>query len=55
MYIKTAGCMADRIDPDQTLQNVDSYLSLLCLLRPVCPNISNYYGYKDSLVFRAGA
>ena len=32
------------VDPDQMSQNVASDLGLHCLLRPVCPNIKDYYG-----------
>ena len=36
---KDADRITNRIDTDQTAD-----LSLHCLLRPICPNISNYYG-----------
>ena len=38
---KDSDRITNRVDTDQTEQ---SDLGLHCLLRPICPNISNYYG-----------
>ena len=38
MLSKDADRITNRVDTDQT------DLGLHCLLRPICPNISNYYG-----------
>ena len=38
---KDADRITNRVDTDQT---APSDLGLHCLLRPICPNISNYYG-----------
>ena len=39
MYLKTAGLMANSVDPDQTLQFAASDLSVYDLLEPVYHNI----------------
>ena len=31
-------CIANSVDPDQTLRSAASDLSLHCLQRPICPN-----------------
>ena len=36
---KTAGFVANSVDPDQTARSAASDLGLHCLLRPGCPNI----------------
>ena len=36
--IKTAGCAANRIAPNQMTNSVASDLGLHCLHRPTCPN-----------------
>ena len=41
MRSKDADRITNREDTDQTEQ---SDLGLHCLLKPICPNISNYYG-----------
>ena len=41
MRSKDADRITNRVDIDQT---APSDLGLHCLLRPICPNISNYYG-----------
>ena len=38
MCLKSAGCVANSVDPDQMLQHAASDLGLHCLLMPVCPN-----------------
>ena len=38
---KDADRITNRVDTDQTEEQSD--LGLHCLLRPICPNISNYY------------
>ena len=35
----SAGCVANRGDPDQMLHSAVSYQGLHCVLRPACPNI----------------
>ena len=42
---KDADRITNRVDTDQTAPEEQSDLGLQCLLRPICPNISNYYGY----------
>ena len=37
---KIAACLANSVDSDEMPRSVASHLSLHCLLRPVCPNIS---------------
>ena len=41
---KDADRITNRVDTDQTAPEEQSDLGLHCLLRPICPNISNYYG-----------
>ena len=36
--------MANSVDPDQMPHSAASDLGLYCLLWPVCPNTSSYYG-----------
>ena len=36
--------MAKSVDPDLMSHSAGSDLGLQCLLRPVCPNTSGYYG-----------
>ena len=44
LCLKTAGCMAHSVDPDETPHSVTSHLGLHCLLRPVCLNTYDKYG-----------
>ena len=43
--VKIAGRVANNVDLDQMLQNVTSDLGLHCLLKPVCLNTWEKYGY----------
>ena len=38
MCLKSSGCVANIVDPDQMLHSVASGLGLHCLLKPVSPN-----------------
>ena len=49
LCLKTAGRVANRVDPDETPRSAASHLGLLCLLRPICPN--TYCKYGTSRVF----
>ena len=42
---KDSDRITNRVDTDQTAEE-QSDLGLHCLLRPICPNISNYYGRR---------
>ena len=44
LCLKTAGWVANSVDPDETPRSVASHLGLNCLRRPVCPNICGKYG-----------
>ena len=44
LYLKIAGRVANRVDPDEMLHYAASHLGLCCLLRPVCPNTYGEYG-----------
>ena len=44
--LKTAGWLANSLDPDQMPQNVASDQGLHCFLRPVWPSTYNKYGTK---------
>ena len=47
---KDADRITNRVDIDQTIRLLleeQSDLGLHCLLRPICPNIANYYGKLD--------
>ena len=39
MCLKTAGCVANNVDPEQTPQHAAPVQGLHCLHMPVCPNI----------------
>ena len=42
--LKTAGQVANSVDPDQMPHSVASDQGLHCLLKPICPNISGKQG-----------
>ena len=42
MLSKNVDGMVNIVDPDQTAPKEQSDLGLLCLCRPVCPNIKNF-------------
>ena len=44
LCLKTAGWVANSVDPDETPRSAASHLGLYCLLRPVCPNTYGKYG-----------
>ena len=44
LYLKTAGWVANSVDPDETPRSAASHLGLYCLLSPVCPNTYDKYG-----------
>ena len=52
-HSKDADRITNRVDTDKTLEE-QSDLGLHCLLRPICPNISNYYAiYRGCLCLKA--
>ena len=44
LCLKTAGWVANSVDPDETPRSAASHLGLYCLLRPVCLNTYGKYG-----------
>ena len=48
MCVKTAGGVANSVDPDQMPHFAASDLGQHCLLRPVCPNTKVYLGNKST-------
>ena len=44
LHSKDSDRITNRVDTDQTAPKEQSDLGLHCLLRPICPNISNFYG-----------
>ena len=44
MYLKTAGWMANCVEPDQMPRSAASTLGVQCLLRSVPPSTYSYYG-----------
>ena len=44
LCLKITGCVANSVDPDETLHSAASHPGLHCLLRPVCLNTYGKYG-----------